>query len=255
MGPIKHLDLALRFYRAIHAHRAIPGAGGEAFSAVLKAPSPLLELANPTVRNAVTRLFSEDSVPRQVLMELIEVGPGDGKMFTGGSLRTVSMRLEASVKKVIEEMASQNAIKEFDETCYAHIQEIFRNLNHNALDAIVEKGLHEGRVSASIVRQGRCTLLEVEDNGVGMIKDDLWKIFGNGFSTKDLCDKHLGSLGLGMGRIKDSCNRIGFSKIEIHTRRHGSKPWTKLIDCNWDMRIEEGSRAEPGTLFRIVLGR
>ena len=65
------------------------------------------------------------------------------------------------------------------------LMEILVNLLQNARQALEEKGGEDMRITLRLKRAGDRVRLEVEDNGVGISRDDLARVFQHGFTTKD----------------------------------------------------------------------
>ncbi len=70
-------------------------------------------------------------------------------------------------------------------TCRAQLVVIFANLLSNAIDAIVEAGIADGRITVHVEEPQAATVrIAVSDNGVGIAPRDLERVFQLGYTTK-----------------------------------------------------------------------
>jgi PAS domain S-box-containing protein len=102
------------------------------------------------------------------------------------------------------------------------IQQVFTNIIHNARDALMEKG--GGSLAIRSVRKDQTIVVEFEDNGPGIKKENLKRIFDPFFTTKDV--------GKGTG--------LGLSMAYGIINEHGGT-------------IEVDSEVNKGTIFTVVL--
>lgn len=86
-------------------------------------------------------------------------------------------RHDIKVKKNIKETPPVNIQK----TKLVHV---ILNILKNAKEAMVESGTPEKRISINIFHQNHKVLLEISDNGIGIKKENLDKVFSHGFTTK-----------------------------------------------------------------------
>jgi signal transduction histidine kinase len=104
------------------------------------------------------------------------------------------------------------------------LEQILINISNNAIDAIIEKGNHGRIVFHSYIKNQNTVCLEIKDDGIGIEKINLDKIFNSFFSTK--------KTGRGTG--------LGLAIAQRLVERHEGK-------------IEVESRHQVGTTFKIIL--
>lgn len=101
--------------------------------------------------------------------------------------------------------------------CEGPIQDVFENIFNNAYDAIVIKNKrkiepqgYQGKISIDISRQDNSIIIPVEDNGIGIQKDNLHRLFTDFFTTKATSEKGVvGGSGLGLGVMRSFVEEHG----------------------------------------------
>jgi len=104
----------------------------------------------------------------------------------------------------------------------APIQDVFENLFHNAMDAIIIKKTrikdeiiegppdYRGRITINITQDDDVIEITVEDNGIGIPGNEINKLFAPYFTTKATAIKGIsGGTGLGLWVIRDFVERHG----------------------------------------------
>ncbi|MCX5696579.1 MAG: ATP-binding protein [Candidatus Omnitrophica bacterium] len=94
--------------------------------------------------------------------------------------------------------------------CEGTMQDVFENMFNNAYDAIVihdkrkiEPLPYQGEIAINISRKEGSVIIAVEDNGIGIQKDNLHKLFTDLFTTKATAEKGVvGGSGLGLGVMR-----------------------------------------------------
>ena len=95
------------------------------------------------------------------------------------------------------------------------LRQVLLNLVHNALDAIDEKGQVDVRIINSPDKSGRLTL-EIQDNGAGISKEDIKKVFEPFYSTK------ASGSGLGLAISKQLLEQMGGTILIESARATGT---------------------------------
>jgi len=101
--------------------------------------------------------------------------------------------------------------------CEGTIQDVFENMFNNSYDAIVIKHKrhiapldYQGKISVDITRNDNSVIIQVEDNGIGIQKDNLRKLFTDFFTTKATSEKGVvGGSGLGLGVMRSFIEEHG----------------------------------------------
>jgi len=101
--------------------------------------------------------------------------------------------------------------------CEGTIQDVFENMFNNSYDAIVIKHKrhiapldYQGKISVDVTRNDNSVIIQVEDNGIGIQKDNLRKLFTDFFTTKATSEKGVvGGSGLGLGVMRSFIEEHG----------------------------------------------
>ena len=101
---------------------------------------------------------------------------------------------------------------------YDHIVEMFVNLIMNAITAIEVKGIDEGDIQISIINEQDIIAVNIKDNGCGISRENIRKIFEPFFSTNNTSTSN----GIGLNYVKNVINaHHGHihvkSKVNSHT--------------------------------------
>ena len=115
------------------------------------------------------------------------------------------------------------SVKEEDEEIIAYgfpneYSQVLLNILDNAEDAIIEKG-GEGKIRIEIKNKNNYALVKIKDNGGGIPKDILDKIFDSYFTTKK--NGKGSGIGLYMSRVIIEEHMDG--KIEVQNRKDGAE--------------------------------
>jgi two-component system phosphate regulon sensor histidine kinase PhoR len=164
----------------------------------------LLSLAQLESRNTNLQLSDIQ------LAELFDSVTGDwGKKFAGKQL------------KVVVDLSPDARTIRADET---RLQEVL----HNLLDNAVKYSREHGEVRLRAARHGLEIFLSVTDNGIGISKDDLPRIFERFYRADKARSRQVGGTGLGLAIVKHVA------------QLHGG-------------RVEAESEIEKGTTIRVIL--
>jgi C4-dicarboxylate-specific signal transduction histidine kinase len=110
--------------------------------------------------------------------------------------------------------------KELEYTSSVRVQKtklvhVILNVLKNAKDSMVESGVEERNVHIRLKQEEDQVILEISDNGLGIKKQHLNKIFNHGFTTKK--NGH----GFGLHSSANYMTEMG-GKIEVHNKKEGS---------------------------------
>jgi len=115
--------------------------------------------------------------------------------------------------------------------CEGPMQDVFENMFNNAVDAIVIKDKrnpepgYRGKISIDLSKEEKSILVRIEDNGIGMPKESLPKLFTPYFTSKSTSEKGvLGGSGLGLWVMRDFVERHG-GTIAVDSE---DKKWTRF---------------------------
>jgi signal transduction histidine kinase len=141
-------------------------------------------------------------------------------MFNEMKLTIEAINIVDCVKVALNKISIQgdikieNKINILEVLVYAdkhHIIEMFQNLFLNAVDAIREKNSERGEISVSLECEDDWICIYIDDNGCGIPKKDLKKIFNPLFSTK----KTYQNWGIGLSYVYKVVNaHLGFVFVE-----------------------------------------
>lgn len=112
----------------------------------------------------------------------------------------------------------------------AVIQDSIENIFNNAIDAYVTKskrlGSYQGKITITLSTKGKYVIIQIEDNGIGIQKENLPKLFVPYFTTKATAEKGVsGGTGLGLWVIRDFIEKHnGTISIESEYQE-----WTRFI--------------------------
>jgi len=136
-------------------------------------------------------------------------------------IRDWKEKLTAKNLKVVVDLAPDASTLRADET---RLQEVLYNLLENA----VKYSRENGQIRLQAARRGSELVLSVTDNGLGISKDDLPRIFERFYRADKARSRELGGTGLGLAIVKHIA------------QLHGG-------------RVEAESELGKGTTIRVVL--
>jgi predicted ATPase/signal transduction histidine kinase len=163
-----------RVQRIFENQEALDGA----LQLVLKATSRALGITKKIMD--FSRIAEGDRAERWISVnEVIENALADFRETINGSPISIQTDIQGSLRTLVDETQ-----------CYSIVQ----NLLSNARDAIVERGPGggEGVIEVKAGGEGAACVIRVTDNGVGIRREDLEKVFESFFSTKPEAGTGLG---------------------------------------------------------------
>ncbi|WP_332633946.1 sensor histidine kinase [Halalkalibacter flavus] len=81
---------------------------------------------------------------------------------------------------------------------------IIANVIENAIEAAYKAHYSEGKVNISFTDLGPDIIFDIEDNGKGILPEEEWKIFEEGYTSKETPKNH----GLGLAIVKNSLEKL-----------------------------------------------
>jgi len=168
-------------------------------------------------------------------LEIIKGEVAKGKQITAAILQKAQVKLEfdkVDITKVIQNAINLTRLRRTRESlggakapefvfnypndlplltlCEGTMQDVFENMFNNAYDAIVIHGKrkieplpYQGKITITISRKDNSVIIVVEDNGIGIQKDNLHKLFTELFTTKATAEKGVvGGSGLGLAVMR-----------------------------------------------------
>ncbi len=171
-----------------------------------------------------------------------------------GEIRDEMHRFTVSSKLLRSKLRKRG----FDVTRY-ELQKIERILGHaifNAIEAIAEFGNGRGVVRYAIVREGPDLVLEIEDNGIGIVPETLDLLMHRYYvSTKSDDGITIGRIGEGVSLLLEDATHLDVRRIEIDTRPEESPHGYKKIYVpdSKPGQVVHSDRSGRGTLWRIIL--
>ncbi len=122
---------------------------------------------------------------------------------------------------------------------YVHLKTLFSNLIRNA---VAYSRDNTGRVVISVEQTGQKVAVAVQDNGIGIPKENVEKIFDDHFRSKNAVDHHSGGSGLGLSMVKEIVVLHGASiQVESIVGRGSS------FTVRFDVTEEKQERESHGT--------
>lgn len=122
---------------------------------------------------------------------------------------------------------------------HAHLKTLFSNLIHNAVNYCRD---NTGRVVISIESTSKKVAVSVQDNGIGIPKENLDKIFDDHFRSKNAIAHYSGGSGLGLSMVKEIVVLHGAS-IQVESIVGRGSSFTVRFDIV-DMKQERSSHGE-----------
>jgi len=122
---------------------------------------------------------------------------------------------------------------------YPHLKTLFSNLIHNAVNYCRD---NTGRVVLSIESTSKKVAVSVQDNGIGIPKENLDKIFDDHFRSKNAVAHYAGGTGLGLSMVKEIVVLHGAS-IQVESIVGRGSSFTVRFDIV-DMKQERNSHGE-----------
>ena len=99
-------------------------------------------------------------------------------------------------------------LEEINEIVYCDVKWTIFILNQILLNAIKYSKVEDGIIKVSTVKSENTIILNIEDNGVGIIERDIGRVFDKGFTGEN--GRRFGkSTGMGLYICKKLCNRLG----------------------------------------------
>ncbi|KIQ93492.1 Sensor protein CitS [Anoxybacillus thermarum] len=130
---------------------------------------------------------------------------------------------KASELKITFDIDRQSSFRDISNIDRDHLVTIIGNIIDNAMEAVVENGREEKRVTAFFTDLGEDLIIEVEDTGVGIAEGLELEIFSKGFSTKP--GKHRG---YGLDLVQKSLAALQ-GHITYHTEKGKGTVFTVVI--------------------------
>lgn len=202
-------------------------------------------------KEELIKMFSSD-------LELIQGEVAKGKQITAAILQKSKVNLEfakVDIVKVIQNainlirlrrtQSSLAGAREPEITfnypkdlpllmlCEGTIQDVFENTLNNDYDAIVIRHKrkidgdlpYQGKIAINISRKDNSVIITVEDNGIGIKKEDMHKLFTDLFTTKATSEKGVvGGSGLGLNVMRSFVEGHG-GKISVESEY---AKWTRF---------------------------
>lgn len=235
-----------------------PGASHQFNNRLIAISSTAENLLDLIIKNGSTNLSKEELIETvSADLKIIIAEVMKGKQITEAILQKAKVKLEfdrVDIIKVIQNAIkltqlrrTQESLRDVKESrfvfnyprdlpllilCESLIQDVFENLFNNAIDAIVIKDQrkteplsYQGRITIDVLPQNKSLTIQIEDNGIGIPKENLDKLFTPYFTTKATSEKGvLGGFGLGLWVMRDFIERQGGS-ISVESEH---AQWTRF---------------------------
>lgn len=119
--------------------------------------------------------------------------------------------VKSAIKKNYREFIGKKInlqLEEINEIVYCDVKWTIFILNQILLNAIKYSKVEDGIIKISTVKSENAIILNIEDNGVGIIERDIGRVFDKGFTGEN--GRRFGkSTGMGLYICKKLCNRLG----------------------------------------------
>lgn len=119
--------------------------------------------------------------------------------------------VKSAIKKNYREFIGKKInlqLEEINEIVYCDVKWTIFILNQILLNAIKYSKVEDGIIKISTVKSENNIILNIEDNGVGIIERDIGRVFDKGFTGEN--GRRFGkSTGMGLYICKKLCNRLG----------------------------------------------
>lgn len=134
-------------------------------------------------------------------------------------LGKISKASEKKVDFAIDENTSLDTVPEHIDM--TKLITILGNLIDNAIEAVEGNQVKEVIFFATDI--GEDIIFDITDNGVGIEKESMARLFDTGFSTKQAFDR-----GYGLASVKDSVDELG-GVIEVYNKTDGGAVFSVFI--------------------------
>lgn len=94
------------------------------------------------------------------------------------------------------------------------LQQVFVNLLDNAIYSVEKKGRKDKKISITLYKKGKNAFVEIEDNGLGIEKNKINKIFDTFFTTKS----HSEGTGLGLSVVHEIITKKHKGEISVESK-------------------------------------
>ena len=124
---------------------------------------------------------------------------------------------------------------------YSHLKTLFSNLIQNAINYCRD---NTGRVVISIEKtRPQKVSVSVQDNGIGIPKENLDKIFDDHFRSKNAVTHYPGGTGLGLSMVKEIVVLHGAS-IQVESIVGRGSSFTVRFDTRSRLKQEKNNHGE-----------
>ncbi|GAC90501.1 sensor histidine kinase [Anoxybacillus flavithermus NBRC 109594] len=130
---------------------------------------------------------------------------------------------KASELKIAFDIDRQSSFRDISNIDRDHLVTIIGNIIDNAMEAVLENGREEKRVTAFFTDLGEDLIIEVEDTGIGIPDGLEFQIFSKGFSTKSGTHR-----GYGLDLVQKSLTALQ-GHITYHTEGGKGTVFTVVI--------------------------
>ncbi|GGJ71139.1 two-component system CitB family sensor kinase [Anoxybacillus voinovskiensis] len=130
---------------------------------------------------------------------------------------------KASELKITFDIDRQSSFRDISNIDRDHLVTIIGNIIDNAMEAVLENGREEKRVTAFFTDLGEDLIIEVEDTGIGIPDGLEFQIFSKGFSTKSGTQR-----GYGLDLVQKSLTALQ-GHITYHTEGGKGTVFTVVI--------------------------
>lgn len=158
-----------------------------------------------TIKDLVGRIADEAKRMNNLVMDMLTLSTYENQKNVISKEKINLKKVLDNATKSLRSLADERDIKmelhSIDRHVYADYEQLFQ-LIKNLLDNAIQYGKKNGFVKANIDMQNKHLLIEIEDNGIGIPKQDQSRVFERFFRVDKARSKSTGGTGLGLSIVK-----------------------------------------------------
>ncbi len=171
-----------------------------------------------TVKDLIARIADEAKRMNNLVMDMLMLSTYENQKDIKNQQKINLIKVMDDVVKLLKPLADDKGIeidaRSIDRVVYADYDQLFQ-LIKNLMDNAIQYGKKGGFVKANIDVLDKHFVIEIEDNGIGIPKQDQSRVFERFFRVDKARSKSTGGTGLGLSIVKHIVmNLNGYIELE-----------------------------------------